>query len=89
MVRVHVKPASTVRMAIVIGNSGVGGRNVSSEIICIAGVHADVIAANNAVLVHRSDAALGGANDGLIFDQVAGSWVVVILADINCLALER
>ena len=88
MARIHVKPAPAGWMAIVITDSGVGRGDVGTEIVCIAGVHADVVAADNAVLVHRADAALGGANDGVVFDQVSSSRVVVILANVNCLALE-
>ena len=75
-------------MTIVIADSGIGRRDIGTEIVCIPGVHTDVVAADNAVLIHRSDAALWRANDGVVFDQVSGSWIVVILANVNCLALK-
>ncbi len=88
VVGIDVDPASALRMAIVVGYGGVVRGNVDAEIVGVVRVHADIVAADRAVLVDGSYAALRRTDDGVVFNQVSASRLVAILADINGLPLK-
>jgi hypothetical protein len=88
VIGVDMESAAADRMAVVVFCDLMIRGHRTAKIIRVAGVHADVIPADNCVLVIRINPSLRGPDDLIVLDLVTGSRIVLVLSDINGLSLK-